>query len=249
MVYFPAPRQLMQVQEEPSLEYELKTLGISFAATFGVGLALFVLIRIWWSHRASGMEEQNRKFSNWTSKDALLPEFSEKRLTPGGRNPLHIAIEIENLPLVKRMVEDKLQSCSFVDESEKYALHYAAASGSMELVEYISDKTPKDFRPKGPTPLHTAVKLKDFQVLSYLVRHYPELQLNWDKDRKTYMDYLCLGGDGNRNALITDRACIRFIKEHEDILPESFLNRIWVPFRKPSKQVTPSGENLPLLPV
>ncbi len=57
-----------------------------------------------------------------------------------------------------------------VDEDERTALHWAAAAGHMEVVEYLTDKSKIDHQDDaGWTPLMSAASAGHVDVVSYLI--------------------------------------------------------------------------------
>ena len=154
MIQFPQARVLMQADQRDDKISPNVMIGVG--GLFCMMTALLILACSCRRRVNRKLEEQNRKYKNWTASDGSWSEFSELAVKPQNRNPLHIAIIVNNFPLVKKLVGEGYQKCDYVDQNGLYALHFAAASRSKELLSYIAEHTPKEFRPEGHSPLHVA---------------------------------------------------------------------------------------------
>lgn len=224
----------------------------------GVTIAFLLIACLYAELRDRKVATLKMKYANWTDQDGLLPEFSEKEVNPGRRNPLHIAIQVKNLPLVKKLVEGSYQKCDHIDRDGLYALHFAAASQSMEMIKYIAEHTPKDFRPQGHSPLHVAARNEDFNALGYLIENFPELQKNIDWSKSSYLEVLCV----KRVGVYSEHASLKchsrygeFIHKHRRLIPHDLFVGSLTPYRDFSQdqvaiemQPMPS-ENVALLKV
>lgn len=232
MIQFPERRSLMQVEDDDAKK--TVDLMIGLGAFVAVMTALTIIACLYHRLQVRKVDAQDRKYANWTEQDGVWEEFSEKEVNPGRRNPLHIAIRVKNLPLVKKLVEGGYQKCDHIDRDGLYALHIAAASRSMKMLKYIAEHTPKEFRPKGSSPLHAAARNEDFNALSYLIKNFPEFQKNRDRYRETYLEVLCLdyiGSDDLRRCLNTDPKYGKFIQTHRKHIPNELFQGLLTPYR------------------
>jgi hypothetical protein len=202
--------------------------GITVATVFMIMACTYQRIQ---DHRIA---KQDRKYANWTDREGVWEEFSQTEVKPTSRNPLHIAICVKNLPLVKKLVGDGYQRCDFINRNGLYALHFASASHSMEILKYIAEHTPYNFRPEGHSPLHVAAGEEDFDALGYLIETFPELQKNRDSFRANYLEVLCvdtIGSDYLRRCLNTDPKYGRFIEAHRKHIPKELFQGLLTPYR------------------
>lgn len=233
MVTFSPGRSLMQVNDEESLGTLEKGILIGFGVFIVTGLALTILSCLYFSRKMRIEREQNNEYANWTSVDDIPESFKQMEVHSSRRNPLHIAIQVKNLPLVQELVEKKIQSCTYRDRDGSYALHHAAESGSIEMLRYIARHIPDDFRPVGRSPLHVAAEKRDFTALSYLIQKFPELQKNQDW-RESYLDTLCVQYIGMNTPVAgirNDWKMVEFIHVHKSLIPKELFKGVLLPFR------------------
>lgn len=238
MIHFSPIRSLMQANETEEVEKNLITIGIVGGSILSCICVMIIIARIYNECQKCRLEDQERKYADWTDGDGLLPEFSQLQVKPTRRNPLHIAIQVENMALVRALVGGKVQSCDHVDGLGHYALYYAAQTGSLEMVKYIAKNTPKDFSPEGRTPLHVAAQREDFRMLSYLVQKFPQMQMNKDYG-KSYLKELCvtwIGADYPQPCLKSGRKYSEFIHKHKALIPNELLEGLLFPYRDLSKE-------------
>lgn len=80
------------------------------------------------------------------------------------------AAELGDFPIVKYIVEYSRASMNTVDENHRNILHYAAASGNLEMNRYLVEKVGMDITAgdgKCVTPYQIAYERKDEKLLSY----------------------------------------------------------------------------------
>lgn len=251
----PPVRSLMQTQEETTDKDYYINLGIGVGTFLAAILALSILSCLYGNWKDRRLEDQKRKYADWTEEDGIFPEFYCSSVKPSRKNPLNLAIEMKNLPLVKKLVENRIQSCNALDGLGHYALYYAAGTGSKEIVSYIADHTPDDFRPEGRSPLHVAAANADFPILDFLVNKFPELQSNIDLSGKTYLKELCvnwIGVNYRQPCPEAGRNFSEFIYAHHHEIPKELLEELLFPFRDLSQeqvsiQIEPLDEEDPEL--
>lgn len=233
MVTFSPGRSLMQVNNDEQLGTYEKGFLIGFGVLIVTGIAVMIFTCARFTRRQRVNEEQNKEYANWTTVDDIPESFKQLEVRTTYRNPLHIAIQVKNLPLVQELVEKKIQSCAHRDLQGNYALHHAARSGSIEMVRYIAGHTPADFRPAGRSPLHAAAERSDLKILSYLIQKFPEMQMNkaWGK---SYLHTLCVentGMDYPRPGLRNEWKVIEFIHVHKPLIPNELFTGALLPFK------------------
>ena len=80
------------------------------------------------------------------------------------------AAELGDFSIVKYIVEYSRASMNTVDENHRNILHYAAASGNLEMNRYLVEKVGMDITAgdgKCVTPYQIAYERKDEKLLSY----------------------------------------------------------------------------------
>ncbi|OWM87544.1 ankyrin repeat-containing protein ITN1-like [Punica granatum] len=108
-----------------------------------------------------------------------------------GRNALHLAARLQNVDMVKALLEKEPQLARSTDQKGQNALHLAVKGISHEIVRLLVKAEPvvlaqQDSR--GNTVLHIATKKQKDAIVQELLL-YPETNVNvLNKDQKTALD-------------------------------------------------------------
>lgn len=234
MQHIPPERVLMQTRNYVLEDEDTPAILIGSGVFLAAILALAALACYYSRWQYQRLENQKRKYADWTKSDGILPEFHQLQDKPSRGNPLHLAIQAKNLPLVQALIERKIQFCDHVNQLGHYALYYAAGKGSLKMARYVAEHTPKDFRPEGRSPLHEAARKEDYRMLSYLVKNFPEWQENRDGFGNTYLKELSIRWIGTNYAKPHRKAGQKysaFIDAHQQQIPKELLQGLLFPYR------------------
>jgi hypothetical protein len=225
-------RSLMQVKEGSNEDEKFRNLLIGGGAVLAVMMVFFIFASVYACQRHCRHNSQNRKYSNWTEAEGVLEEFHSPEVSH--RNPLLVAIEVKNVPLVRELVGKGTQSCTYIDRAGNYALLAAAGTRSQSMVKYIAEHTPSDFRPHGRSPLHEAAYHEDLEILSFLIQKFPDLQRNRDGGGNSYLQELCVEWTGSnvpQPRLKQGKKYLQFIDIHRKFIPTDLFKGTLEPYR------------------
>ena len=102
----------------------------------------------------------------------LLRRSAKPFLKVGVSNPLHLAVDIGNLDVVKILVESNTLRSSSGDQEGNTPLHHAAIHGQLSIAMYLSNVANHPLSPKNKkreTPLHLAAKHSHFAMLKFFI--------------------------------------------------------------------------------
>ena len=102
----------------------------------------------------------------------ILGRNTKPFLKVGVTNPLHLAVDVGNLDVVKMLVESNILRSSAEDQEGNTPLHHAALHGHLSVAVYLANVANHHVSPKnkrGETPLHLAAKQGHFAMLKFLV--------------------------------------------------------------------------------